>query len=38
MKNDALYAHLSLLEKYSNGVNELLKKSLDEYIKNRQMQ
>ena len=37
-EKNALCAHLSLLEKYSNGVIELVKKSLDEYIKKRQMQ
>ena len=37
-EKNALCVHLSLLEKYSNGVIELLKKSLDEYIKKRQIQ
>ena len=31
-EKNALYAHLSLLQKYSNGVIELVKKSFDEYI------
>ncbi len=31
-EKNALCAHLSLLEKYSNGVNELFKKVFDEYI------
>ena len=33
----ALFAHLSNLEKYSDGVNELLKKSIDEYIKRKKI-
>ena len=33
----ALFVHLSNLEKYSDGVNELLKKSINEYIKRRKM-
>ena len=37
-EKNVLCAHISLLEKYSNGVIELVKKSLDEYIKKRQMQ
>ena len=37
-EKNALCAHLSFLEKYSNGVNELLKKSLVEYIKKRKIQ
>ena len=36
-EKNALCAHLSFLEKYSNGVIELLKKSLDEYIKKGQI-
>ena len=31
-EKNALYAHLSLLEKYSNGVIEIVKKFFDEYI------
>ena len=31
-KNNLIFTHLSLFEKYSNGVNELLKKALNEYI------
>ena len=31
-ENNLIFSHLSILEKYSNGVNELLKKALDEYI------
>ena len=37
-EKNALCAHLSFLEKYSNGFNELLKKSLVEYIKKRKIQ
>ena len=32
-ENNLIFAHLSILEIYSNGVNEILKKSLEEYIK-----
>ena len=32
-ENNLIYAHLSILEKYSQGVNELLKKALKEYLK-----
>ena len=31
-ENNLIYSHLSILEKYSNGVNELLKKAIDKYI------
>ena len=34
-EKNTLCAHLSTLKKYSNGVNLLLKKSFDEYIKKR---
>ena len=34
-KNNLLFAHLSISEKYSNGVNELLKKVLEHYIKKK---
>ena len=34
-ENNLIYSHLSILEKYSNGVNELLKKALDKYIEIR---
>ena len=37
-EKNALCAHLSFLEKYANGVIELVKKSLDKYIKKRQIQ
>ena len=36
-EKNALYAHLSLLQKYSNGVIELVKKSFDEYINRKNM-
>ena len=32
-KNNLIFAHLSILEIYSTGFNEILKKSLKEYIK-----
>ena len=34
-EKNALYAHLSLLEKYSNGVIEIVKKAFNEYIKRK---
>ena len=37
-EKNTLCAHLSTLKKYSNGVNLLLKKSFDEYIKKRNLQ
>ena len=36
-EKNALFAHLSLLNKYSNGVNELFRKALDEYIKRTEL-
>ena len=36
-EKNALFAHLSILYKYSNGVNELFKKALDEYIKRSEL-
>ncbi len=32
-KNKLIYSHISILEKYSQGVNELFKKVLNEYLK-----
>ena len=32
-ENNLIFAHLSISEKYSNGVIELFKKSIDEYMK-----
>ena len=32
-KNNILFAHLSIAEKYSNGINELMDKVLKEYFK-----
>ena len=32
-ENNILYSHLSILEKYSNGINELFEKVIKEYIK-----
>ena len=31
--NNILFAHISIKEKYSNGINELLKKAFKEYVK-----
>ena len=36
-EKNALFAHLSIFDKYSSGVNELIKKALEEYIKRRKM-
>ena len=31
--NNLIYGHLSILEKYSNGINELFHKAIREYSK-----
>ena len=36
-EKNALFAHLSIFDKYSSGVNELIKKALEEYIKRRKI-
>ena len=37
-KNNLLFAHLSIFEKYSNGVNEILKKALESYIQKKNIE
>ena len=37
-KNNLLFAHLSIFEKYSNGVNELLKKALESYFQKKDIE
>ena len=37
-KNNLLFARLSILEKYSNGVNEILKKALESYIQKKDIE
>ena len=32
-ENNIIYSHLSILENYSNGINELFEKVIKEYIK-----
>ena len=34
-KNNMLFAHISLMEKYSKGINELFDKALKEYYKRK---
>ena len=32
-KNNILFAHISIVEKYASGINELIDKALKEYYK-----
>ena len=34
-KNDIPFAHISIVEKYDNGINELIDKALKEYFKRK---